>query len=444
MKDRYASERRKMMRKVVIAICLSFAAILAFVPVSAEGEKANVYVIPIKEDVTKGLEKYLNRAINEAEKEKAEIIIFDMNTPGGAVDAAMDIGNLILATDIKTVTFIDSRALSAGSYIALHTDEIYMTSNATMGASAIINQDGNTAGEKAESMWVAAMEGAAKQKGRDPEIAKAMAIGDVSLPELKRKGDLLTLDADNALKVGYSKGTIKNMDELLTTLGYEGENTQTVQSTFAESLAKLVTNPVVVPILLSIASLGLVLELYTPGFGVAGGMGLTALVLFFYGHYIAGLAGYETLILFILGIILVVAEFFLPGGIAGLLGAVAIIGSIIMAGQNTVYMAVSVIIALFLAAVAIIIMIKVFGKRMKFFKKLILTDSTNTESGYVSNVNRLDLIGREGIALTDLRPSGTVVIDDERLDVVAEGYIEAKTKVRIIKAEGSRIVVREV
>ncbi|MBP1914824.1 membrane-bound serine protease (ClpP class) [Lederbergia galactosidilyticus] len=432
------------MRKVVIAICLSFAAILAFVPVSAEGEKANVYVIPIKEDVTKGLEKYLNRAINEAEKEKAEIIIFDMNTPGGAVDAAMDIGNLILATDIKTVTFIDSRALSAGSYIALHTDEIYMTSNATMGASAIINQDGNTAGEKAESMWVAAMEGAAKQKGRDPEIAKAMAIGDVSLPELKRKGDLLTLDADNALKVGYSKGTIKNMDELLTTLGYEGENTQTVQSTFAESLAKLVTNPVVVPILLSIASLGLVLELYTPGFGVAGGMGLTALVLFFYGHYIAGLAGYETLILFILGIILVVAEFFLPGGIAGLLGAVAIIGSIIMAGQNTVYMAVSVIIALFLAAVAIIIMIKVFGKRMKFFKKLILTDSTNTESGYVSNVNRLDLIGREGIALTDLRPSGTVVIDDERLDVVAEGYIEAKTKVRIIKAEGSRIVVREV
>ncbi|MFS0612642.1 nodulation protein NfeD [Lederbergia ruris] len=434
-----------MMRKVLIAICLSLAAILAFVPASAEGENPNVYVIPIKEDVTKGLEKYLHRAINEAKEANADVIIFDMNTPGGAVDAAMDIGNLILDTDIKTVTFINSRALSAGSYIALHTDEIYMTSNATMGASAIINQDGNTAGEKAESMWVAAMEGAAKQKGRDPEIAKAMAIGDVSLPELKKEGDLLTLDAENALKVGYSNGTIKNMDELLTTLGYEGADTQTVPSTFAESLAKLVTNPVVVPILLSIASLGLVLELYTPGFGVAGGMGLTALILFFYGHYIAGLAGYETTILFVLGIILIVAEFFLPGGIAGLLGAVAIIGSIIMAGQDTVYMAISVIIALFLAAVAIIIMIKVFGKRMKFFKKLILTDSTNTESGYVSNVNRLDLIGREGITLTDLRPSGTVVVDDERIDVVAEGsYIEAKTKVKIIKAEGSRIVVREI
>ncbi|GIN70978.1 hypothetical protein J14TS2_14530 [Bacillus sp. J14TS2] len=434
------------MRKILIAICFSLAAILAFVPVSAETEESNVYVIPIKEEVTKGLEKYLNRAINEAKEANAEVIIFDMNTPGGAVDAAMDIGNLILDIDhIKTVTFINSRALSAGSYIALHTEEIYMTSNATMGASAIINQDGNTAGEKAESMWIAAMEGAAKQKNRDPEIAKAMAIGDVSLPELKKEGDLLTLDAENALEVGYSDGTVKNIDELLTALGYKGADTQTVESTFAESLAKLVTNPVVVPILLSIASLGLVLELYTPGFGVAGGMGLTALILFFFGHYIAGLAGYETLILFILGIILIVAEFFLPGGIAGLLGAVAIIGSIIMAGQNTVYMAISVIIALFLAAVAIIIMIKVLGKRMKFFKKLILTDSTNTESGYVSNVNRLDLIGREGTTLTDLRPSGTVVVDDERIDVVAEGsYIEAKTKVKIIKAEGSRIVVREI
>ncbi|MCJ7841838.1 nodulation protein NfeD [Lederbergia sp. NSJ-179] len=435
------------MRKVLIAICLSLAAILAIVPVSAEGKEADVYVIPIKEDVTKGLTKYLDRAINEAEEAKADVIIFDMNTPGGAVDAAMDIGSRILNTDkdIKTVTYIDSRALSAGSYIALHTDEIYMTPNATMGASAIINQDGNTAGKKAESMWIAAMEGAAKQKGRDPEIAKAMAIGDVSLPKLKKEGDLLTLDADNALKVGYSKGTIKNMDELLATLGYEGSDYQTVSSTFAESLAKLVTNPVVVPILLSVASLGLVVELYTPGFGVAGGMGLTALLLFFYGHYIAGLAGYESMILFVLGLILIVAEFFLPGGIAGLLGAVAIIGSIIMAGQNTAYMAISVIIALFLAVVAIIIMIKVFGKRMKFFKKLILTDSTNTESGYVSNVNRLDLIGREGIALTDLRPSGTVVVDDERLDVVAESsYIEAKTKVKIIKAEGSRIVVRKI
>ena len=108
-------------------------------------------------------------------------------------------------------------------------------------------------------------------------------------------------------------------------------------------------------------------------------------------------------------------------------------------------MAISIIIALFMAILFIIIMVKVFGKRMNIFKRLILTDSTSTESGYVSNVNRLELIGRVGITVTPLRPSGTVKVDDERLDVVAEGgFIEKDIDVKVIKVEGSRIVVREV
>lgn len=82
---------------------------------------------------------------------------------------------------------------------------------------------------------------------------------------------------------------------------------------------------------------------------------------------------------------------------------------------------------------------------MKLFKRIILTDSTSTEKGYVSNKNRLELIGVEGMTLTALRPSGTVLIDDERIDVVSEGaFIPKDRKVRIIKTEGSRIVVREV
>lgn len=413
-------------------------------PAQASNDGANVYVIPIKDDVEKGLNAFIDRAIRTAEEGKADLIIFDMNTPGGAVDAARDIGNRISKTDVPTVTFVNSWAISAGSYIALHTDKIYMTPNAVMGAAAVINQQGNTAGEKAESMWLAAMEGAAKQGGRDPDIAKAMANGDIDLPDLKKKGDLLTLESDQALKVGYSEGTVKNTDELLQKLGYPDANIHTVESTFAESFARFITNPVVVPILLSIASLGLVLELYSPGFGLSGGMGISALLLFFYGHYTAGLAGYESMVLFILGIVLIVAEFYLPGGIAGLLGAVAIIGSILMAGGNIVHMAISIIIALFLAVLSIIIMVKVFGKRMNIFKRLILTDSTNTESGYVSNVNRLELIGREGMTVTALRPSGTAKVDDERLDVIAEGsFIESNTAVKVIKVEGSRIVVRE-
>src|SRR5699024_5934990 len=235
-----------------------------------------------------------------------------------------------------------------------------------------------------------------------------------------------------------------NLDDLLTHLGYDQASIQTVNLTFAEKLARFIANPIVVPILLSIASIGLVVELYSPGFGIAGGMGLSALILFFFGHYVAGVAGYEAIILFVFGVGLIIAEAFLPGGVAGLLGAAAVIGSIIMAGGNIAYYATSVVIALFLTSIFIIIMVKVFGKRMNFFKRFILTDATDTESGYVSNVNRTELLNQEGITLTALRPAGTVKIGDEHLDVVAEsGFVEKDVTVKVIKVEGSRIVVRE-
>src|SRR5699024_829624 len=119
--------------------------------------------------------------------------------------------------------------------------------------------------------------------------------------DIKQKKDLLTLDANMAEKVGYSEGTFDDLDQLLGHIELDQASIQTVPLTFAEKLARFITNPVVVPILLSIASIGLVLELYSPGFGIAGGMGLSALILFFFGHYVAGVAGYEALILFVVG-----------------------------------------------------------------------------------------------------------------------------------------------
>ncbi len=208
-------------------------------------------------------------------------------------------------------------------------------------------------------------------------------------------------------------------------------------------VARFITHPVVVPILLTIGSLGLVLELYSPGFGVPGFMGLSALLLFFYGHMVAGLAGFETLILFVVGIALIIAELFLPGGIAGAIGAIAILGSLFLASNNVVHMAISIIIAIGVSILASIIMIRVFGKKMSLFKKIILTDSTNTESGYVSNRNRTELLGHEGVTLTALRPSGTVLIGTERVDVVSEGdFINKDQQVVVVKVEGARVVVR--
>ncbi|WP_093060792.1 nodulation protein NfeD [Psychrobacillus sp. OK028] len=404
-----------------------------------------VYKVPVYKEVEKGLYAFLKRSIDEAEEAGADAIIFDINTPGGFVDSAEKIANLLDSTSIRKISYINSEALSAGAYLALHTDEIYMSPSGTIGAAAVIESSGNTAGEKANSAWKAKMINAAELTGKNPIYAQAMADDSVDLPQYRAPvGKLLTLSSAEALKVGYSEGTVTSFNKLLEVTDLAGAKVVETEETFMESLARFITNPIVVPILLSIASLGLIVELYSPGFGVAGTMGLISLVLFFFGHLVAGLAGYETIIIFIIGILLIIAEFFLPGGISGILGAAAIIVSIVLAGGDIEQMIIAVIIALSVAIVGMVIIMKFFGKGLRVLNKVILSDATTTEKGYVSNKNRVELVGKLAVTMTPLRPSGTIRIDNERIDAVSDGSFIGKDKqVKIIKVEGSRIVVRE-
>ncbi|MEG0450037.1 MAG: NfeD family protein, partial [Lysinibacillus sp.] len=298
---------------------------------------------------------------------------------------------------------------------------------------------------KANSAWLAQMKAAAETSGRDSLYALSMADKNIQIPELRAgDGDVLTLSASEALEVGYSEGTVSNFAELLKVADLKGSDIVPIEPTFTEEIARFITHPIVIPILLSLASLGLVMELYSPGFGVPGLMGLSALGLFFFGHLVAGLAGYETLLLFIVGLALLVAEFFIPGGIIGIIGGILIIISLFMAGNSVVGMAISIFIALIVALIGMVIMMKFFGKRLMVFNNLVLKDATTTEKGYVSNVNRTELLGQVGKTITPLRPAGTAQFANERVDVVTEGgYIDAAKHVVVIKAEGSRIVVRE-
>lgn len=416
------------------------------VQLTAKSADQKVHVIPIEDTVEKGLSKFIERSFEQAKSERAKHIILDINTPGGAVDAALEIADTIRASDIPVTAFVNHRALSAGAFIALNADQIYMTPNGKMGAAAIIDGEGNAADQKSESLWLAEMSDAAEKQGRDPKYALAMADIDIDAKEAGApKGELLTFNTDRALKFGYAEGEAKNMDDLLQKLKLKDASVQYDEVSFAEKVARFLTHPIVIPILLSIASLGLVVELYSPGFGVPGTMGVTALLLFFYGHLVAGFAGYETLFLFLAGIALIILELFLPGGIVGVIGLICVVVSLFLAAGSFTEMAISILIATAVSIIAVILLTKVLGKRMKFFKKFILTDSTNKESGYVSNETREDLVGQIAVTATALRPSGTIVLGDERIDVVSEGaFIDKDEQVKIVKAEGSRIVVRKV
>ncbi|MFD1363014.1 NfeD family protein [Lentibacillus salinarum] len=431
---------------MILVILYALSSLMS--PAYAEDNKDGdlVYVVPIENEVEKGLGAFLNRTAQEAEEDGADHIIYEIDTPGGAVDAAEQIGEMLQNLDIETTAFIVNRALSAGSYLALNTDNIYMKPQATMGASGVINQDGTAADEKARSAWLSAMKSAAESKGRDPQYAAAMADPSIDMPKYAAgEGKYLTLEPSTAEEVGYSAGTVENRTALLEALELSDAAITEKELTISEHIARFITNPVVVPILLSVASIGLIVELFSPGFGLPGITGVLALILFFYGHVVAGLAGMEAVVLLILGVGLIIAEFFLPGGIAGLLGLAAIFGSLIMSGQDIGHMAMSISIALLATIIVSAILFKTIGGNKGFFRRLVLTDQTSTERGYVSSENRMELIGMEGRTLTPLRPSGSALFGDERLDVVTEGgFIGKDQPVKVVRVEGVRVVVRDI
>ncbi len=439
------------MRKNLLAV---FILVLSFLWLNQASIFANddpetstlVYVIPVEEEVERGLVAFLDRSIQEAEEAFADQIVFEINSPGGRVDSAGDIATLISSTNIPTAAYIVNEALSAGSYIALQADEIYFQPGATMGASGVITGDGNAADEKAQSAWIAAMTAAADKNGRDPLYAQAMADPSIDLPEYRAgEGKFLTLRANEAMEVGYAEGIAADRQELFEQMEITNPTITETEPTFSENLARFITSPVVIPILLSVASIGLIVELYSPGFGVAGGMGIAALILFFYGHLVAGLAGYETLILVLIGIVCIVLEIFLPSGILGIVGGGAILGAMLTSGADMGHMAFSIGIALLIAIILAAYLFKKIDTDRGIFRYLVLKDQTSTEKGYISNANRMELIGKEGTALTYLRPSGTAIIDDERLDVVTEGsFIAQGQPIKIVRVEGSRLVVREI
>ncbi|MGO4887231.1 NfeD family protein [Anaerobacillus sp. MEB173] len=427
-------------------LCVAFLLLLFQQSVEGKDKGKLVFYIPVEQAVERGLEAFMERSINTALEENADHIVLEINTPGGAVVAAGNIAGILRNTDVPITAFVTKEAISAGAYIALNADQIVMTPGSTMGSAAVIDGSGNAAEEKAQSYWLAEMEASAELNDRDPIYARAMADNSVDLPEYRAgKGALLTLTANDAIEVGYAEAIASNRTELLQFLGLEGAIEKEMEISFAEQIARFVTHPVIIPILLSIGSLGLVLELYSPGFGVPGIMGLTALFLFFFGHLVAGFAGLEVVILFVAGIVLIVIEIFFPGfGIFGILGIGAIITSMILAAHSTVNIVISILIAIVITAAVSVFIFKYFGYRGPL-KKMILTDSTKSELGYVSNVTRKELIGQVGESLTPLRPAGAAVFSGERLDVVSEGgYISQGKKIEIIATSGARIVVREV
>jgi membrane-bound serine protease (ClpP class) len=419
-------------------------------PTAAATEVGVVYRIPFTGIVEMGLAPFVERSLSEALAAGAVAAVLDIDTPGGRVDAAERIADAIADAGLPVYAFVNRRAISAGALISLATDGIYMRPGSVLGAATPVTGEGQTAPEKMVSVMRSEFRALAEASGLDPRIAEAMVDPDIAIEGVVEEGKLLTLSTDDAVRVGFAT-EVADWDGMLAAIGAVGAAVVETRVNWAERTVRFLTHPIVAPFLLSIGFLGLLIEIKTPAFGLAGLAGVTSLSLFFGSHLIIGLAGWEVLILLSAGILLILAEVFVfPGfGIAGILGGISVLSSVFLAMLGSMPTRGDVMIAMNVILASLVItfllgwqLIRVLPKDRRA-RRILLETSTSKEAGYISADLRSELVGKQGVAVTDLRPAGTGQFGDEYIDVVSEsGWVMAGTPIRVIRAEGYRHVVR--
>lgn len=467
---------KKRFSYLLVTLLVACAAIR---PCIAQEEKApadTVYIIPIKGPIERALLYVVRRGLKEAEEKGAAAIIFHMDTPGGLVSVTEEIIRMLidLPADIKTYTFVDKDALSAGSFIAVATDEIYMAPGSRLGASAIITAFGDLPDgdgrEKAFSAVSKLVTSAAERHGHDKKLVESMIRKEkeykIGKEVICPVGELLTLSDTDAARIVkrdgkkvplLSSGTVKSMEELQELLGLADNNIVEMNITTAELIARYIELLAVLFLIGGV--LGIYIEFKTPGFGVPGLTGIILLAIFFWGHRVAGLSGDIEVILFFLGIVLLVLEiFFIPGfGVAGASGIILIFMAIAMSlvehipGGNLVppmrhieTMIQVMSLTLFGAGVMMVILAR-FLPSTPMFDRLTVS-ATVTGKSSMRSVDRHEISeGLEGEAVTELRPAGTAVFNGKKVDVVSNGdFIKTGEKIVISEIHGNRVVVRTV
>jgi membrane-bound serine protease (ClpP class) len=440
-----------------------------------EIHKGDVAVVPLRGEISPSLFMFLRRGVKAAENSGASAIIFEMNTYGGRLDAAEEITSVLNHATIPTYTFINTNAGSAGSLIALATRHIYMAPVSAIGAAAPVLPTGEdlplTEREKTLSYWSALIRGSATRNGHNPDVGEAFMNKDKEVKIGDRvihpKGTLLTLNAQEATEQINGRplladGVVDSIVDLKQKAGLKGDLVS-IDPTGFEQLAFWIT--AMAPLLLLGGIIGAYLEFKIPGATLPGIVAAICFTLFFLGHYFAGLAGWEVVALFLLGLALVIVEilFFAHSTIVfGVLGVFLILASLLWAmidrypGQTflpTGQMLAVPLLNLFLALVAAAIVIALLARylpRTSVYRRFALITSNPPGPSLAERPRQFAIPialspGMQGISLSILRPSGKARFADRVIDVVTQGeFIPPGTPISVIQTDGMRVVVESV
>jgi len=440
----------------------------------------DVYVVPITEGITKPNRFVLRRALKDAIENEIEMVILDMDTPGGGVGYTLEMMEMLDKFDGITATYVNDDAISAGSFIAASTDEIYFAPRGKIGASAVIQGTGEdvpeTAKQKIESYLRANIRVMTEDKPYRAEVIRAMLDAEYELEiegeVIKPAGDLLTLTAKEAMREYgdpprplLGAGIHESVEDLLDARFGEGNyRIKSFELTYSEELAKWMTT--FAPALLGLGMLALFIEFKTPGFGVFGIGGLILILIFFISNYIAGLAGNEPIVFFALGVLLVIVELLiLPGTILfGLLGLGLMVGSLMwamidfwpgegvavsgdMLAEPLINLAVGGAIAIAGALLA-----SRFLPGSALERTLVLSGAAGAggDGGDGATVaaseapSRWPAVGSTGEVVNALHPGGLVEIDGRRYEAHANvGSIDRGARVRVVRVGDFGVVVEE-
>ena len=432
-----------MMKRILFVIAL----FLVQMSVYASDSLSVVYRIRLDSDIDKAAQRLVILGLEKADKAGADYVLLDLDTYGGAVDAADSIRSAILRYDKPVAAYVNMQAASAGALISIACDSIYMKTGSSIGAATVVDQSGNVMPDKYQSFMRGMMRATAEATGRDPHIAESMTD----------TANVLSMTPTEAIAVGYCEGIYETVEE--AALAMVGDNVFVIKSmeddmTWLDRLIQLLLNPLLQSIFMMMIIGGIFVEIRTPGIGLPLLTAIIGALLYFAPGYLGHLVSYWEILLFVVGFLLIAAEIFvIPGfGVAGITGIIAVVVALAFAMVDNIELVnwdgtinlqpiiqpLGIVIISSAAAIfgSVWLVKKLYTTRS--FDHIALRQEMKAEDGFTGVVSGLEtLVGEAVVVFTDMRPGGKVKTTDGRI-------IEATLKFGGFASKGETLKVLSV
>ena len=432
---------------------ISFLSLILFsVALHASDSLSIVYRIRLDQDIDQSAQRLVTVGLEKALKADADYVILDINTYGGAVNAADSIRSALLRFDKPVAAYVNMQAASAGALISIACDSIYMKTGSSIGAATVVDQTGKVMPDKYQSFMRGMMRATAQANGRDPHIAESMTD----------TANVLSMTPTEAMEVGYCEGICESEFEVAQHMA--GDKSFIIKNmeddmTLLDRIIQFLLNPLLQSIFMMMILGGIFVEIRTPGIGLPLITAIVGALLYFAPGYLGHLVASWEILLFICGLILIGLEIFvIPGfGICGITGIIAVIVSLTLSMVDNIelfhwdgsinleplLMPLGIVIISASAAVfgSIWLVKKLYTTRS--FDHIALRQEMKADEGFTGVVTGLEsLVGETVTVFTDMRPSGKAITSEGRIieaTLKYGGYASKNEKLKVTDTEQGRL-----